>query len=235
MALNKSNGNMYGFVTHTWNPLGGECQHKCHYCYVNAMKDRYELVKTKYSGDPRVWEPEMKTNLGRGNKIFVCDMTDLFAANVKEDDILRILRYCNQSHESNEFLFQTKNPERIVKSDAIKQYLSERESTIIASTLTTDATRDSSGVMRMTWMGYIAGQLPNNRVMITMEPLMKFRLQSILTYLGWVKRIYQINIGADSKNSGLPEPTSEEIHELINALREHGYNVHIKDNLKRLL
>ena len=32
--LKKSTGNMYEFITHTWNPIVGECYHKCSYCYV---------------------------------------------------------------------------------------------------------------------------------------------------------------------------------------------------------
>lgn len=29
MALNKSTGNMYAFVSYTYNPLKGECEHSC--------------------------------------------------------------------------------------------------------------------------------------------------------------------------------------------------------------
>ena len=30
--LNKQKGNMYSFVTHTWNPIKGKCSHDCSYC-----------------------------------------------------------------------------------------------------------------------------------------------------------------------------------------------------------
>ena len=40
---------------------------------------------------------------------------------------------------------------------------------------------------------------------------------------------------ADSGNNNLPEPTSKEVHELIRVLTDKGYNLFIKDNLKRLL
>ena len=33
MALTKSRGNMYPFVTHTWNAIKGICFHDCPYCY----------------------------------------------------------------------------------------------------------------------------------------------------------------------------------------------------------
>ena len=34
MPLNKSIGNMYNFITHTWNTIKGECPHGCSYCYM---------------------------------------------------------------------------------------------------------------------------------------------------------------------------------------------------------
>jgi DNA repair photolyase len=34
MPLNPSKGNMYPFVTHTWNPIRGKCPHDCSYCYM---------------------------------------------------------------------------------------------------------------------------------------------------------------------------------------------------------
>ncbi len=42
MPLNETKGNMYGFVTHTWNPVKGICPHNCSYCYM------------------RKWWPQMK-------------------------------------------------------------------------------------------------------------------------------------------------------------------------------
>lgn len=36
--LNKSKGNMYGFVSHTWNAISGKCPHDCEYCLpANTM------------------------------------------------------------------------------------------------------------------------------------------------------------------------------------------------------
>ena len=35
MPLNKSTGNMYDFITHTWNTIKGECPHECSYCYMS--------------------------------------------------------------------------------------------------------------------------------------------------------------------------------------------------------
>jgi len=70
MALNPSNGNMYDFVTHTFNTVKGTCEHDCSYCY---MKNWHERGAIKLDNE------EFKTDLGTGNFIFVGSGTDLFA------------------------------------------------------------------------------------------------------------------------------------------------------------
>ena len=62
MALTKSRGNMYPFVTHTWNAIKGICFHDCPYCY---MKKFDGLLPIRF--DPK----ELEVNLGNGNFIFV--------------------------------------------------------------------------------------------------------------------------------------------------------------------
>ena len=69
---------------------------------------------------------------------------------------------------------------------------------------------------------------------ITIEPIMKFQLSLFVAAIELIKP-EQINIGADSGKNNLPEPTSEEVHQLIDTLKNRGFNVYIKNNLKRLL
>lgn len=38
--IKESKGNMYEFVTHTWNPIKGKCSHGCTYCYMKKMCSR---------------------------------------------------------------------------------------------------------------------------------------------------------------------------------------------------
>lgn len=111
MALNKSKGNMYDFITHTWNPLAGECTHGCQYCSTNKLKKRYPAINSKYSGNLRLVEKELKTNLGKDNFIFVCAQNDLFAPDVSPLIIQKILSYCKSF--DNKYLFQTKNSFRL--------------------------------------------------------------------------------------------------------------------------
>ena len=67
MALNKSIGNMYAFVSHTYNPMKGECEHSCAYCFM-----RCKLLLPPL----RLELKELKVNLGEGNFIFVGSSTD---------------------------------------------------------------------------------------------------------------------------------------------------------------
>ena len=80
MALTKSRGNMYPFVTHTWNAIKGICFHDCPYCY---MKKFDGLLPIRF--DPK----ELEVNLGEGNFIFVGSGTDAWAFDIPSDWITR--------------------------------------------------------------------------------------------------------------------------------------------------
>lgn len=82
--LNESKGNMYPFVTHTWNAIKGRCPHDCVYCYMKIWPQK-EL---------RLVESEFKTNLGENNFIFVGSSTDMWADDVPIEWIKRVLEYC---------------------------------------------------------------------------------------------------------------------------------------------
>ncbi len=86
MALNPRKGDMYGFVTHTWNTVKGVCEHDCLYCYMKEFGKQKEL---------RLDDTEFKTDLGTGNFIFIGSGTDLFAENVSNEWILKTLDYCH--------------------------------------------------------------------------------------------------------------------------------------------
>lgn len=57
--LNKQKGNMYGFVTHTWNVIKGKCPHDCEYCYMKVFPQ----------GELRFDEKELKSFLDGGKLI----------------------------------------------------------------------------------------------------------------------------------------------------------------------
>jgi len=47
MSLNISKGNMYEFITHTWNTIKCECNHdcSCDNCFYGRTKLANELLK----------------------------------------------------------------------------------------------------------------------------------------------------------------------------------------------
>jgi len=67
---------------------------------------------------------------------------------------------------------------------------------------------------------------------VTIEPIMEFDFEKLVKFIQMCDPV-QVNIGADTSGSKLPEPTSDEIHDLIINLSEFT-TVKLKKNLKRI-
>ena len=223
---NKSNGNMYEWINKTANPLGGECSHKCSYCYVEKLKHSKPVIRNKYSGDPFLSENGMKKICGKYKFIFVCDMTDLFAKNVPFDFIKKIIDRCNDYPE-NKYLFQTKNPSRI--NGSIMPKNSVICTTIESNRYYKDIMKNSPPPYKRA-LGMYCVDLPKY---VTIEPILDFDLYEMVEIIRICNAI-QCNIGADSGNNNLPEPSKEKILKLINELEKLTI-VKQKKNLNRLL
>ena len=100
---NPRKGNMYEFVSHTWNVIKGRCFHNCAYCYMKKWKQKSLHFDNK----------ELTTDLGSNNFIFVGSGTDMFAKNVNPIWVTRVLDYCNGFN--NKYLFQSKDPANILR------------------------------------------------------------------------------------------------------------------------
>lgn len=225
MPLKKSTGNMYPWVTHTHCHLGGECPHRCVYCYVNSFPFGRP---PKYSGPLCLIEKEFSVNYRKGKTIFVENCNDLFAAEVPDEFIAQILAHCRNWPE-NVFVFQTKNPGRYL------EWLSLMPSSFVLG-CTIETNRIINGISkapppsdRAREMNCLTGQ----RRFITIEPVLDFDVDILAD---WIRRINPefLNLGADSKNNGLPEPTVEKIMALVSKLHEYGIELREKHNLQRL-
>lgn len=226
MPLNKSNGHMYDWLSHTWNPLGGKCLHQCGYCSCNKLM-RYPGIQKKYSGESRIMEHEMKTNLGTDNFIFVCAQSDLFAENVSSDIVLRILDKCKE--HDNQYLFQSKNTKRI----AVFQCMMPKNS-VVCTTIETNrvypAMEDCPSPYDRV-LGMVRIDFPRY---ITIEPVMDYDTDDLVDMIK-VCCPEQVNIGANTWNKAvLPEPSKEKLKSLIRKLSRFT-KVKEKSNLKRLL
>ncbi len=213
--LNKQKGNMYGFVTHTWNPIKGKCSHDCKYCYMKVWKQK----------PLRLDEKDLKDNLGEDNFIFVGSSTDMFAEDVSMEWIKKVLQHCKKYN--NKYLFQTKNP---LKMWAFLKYLPK--DSIVATTIETNRLGFNYNAPSVTDRQEMISN-SQFKVMITIEPIMDFDLDLFVLMIKDTNP-FQVAIGGDSKGHNLPEPSAEKVKLLIEQLSKFTKVIQ-KDNLKRLL
>jgi len=237
MSLKKSKGNMYSWVSHTHSHLGGECSHKCSYCYVNNPRfGRHE----KYCGPIRLLEDELNVNYGVGKTIFIENMNDLFANDVPAEFIRKILDHV-KAWPNNIYIFQTKNPGRVLSfiDDILfgKCMTGGQFGTTIETNRSDIITNHSSApdpLHRYCDMLVIKREIPDARLFVTLEPIMDFDVGILGTWLTTLKPSF-VNIGADSKKHNLPEPTPDKVKALIEILDKAGIEIREKHNLERLL
>lgn len=220
--LNPSKGNMYGFVTHTWNAVKGKCPHACSYCYM--QQDRLNPI--------RLDQKEFDTDLGRDNFIFVGSSCDMWAWDIPDAWISRILMHCRKFQNRNKYLFQSKNPERFRKF-----FYEFTGNEIFATTLESNREypeifRHAPGVLER-YKAVTMCRKDYCRFMITIEPILDFDLNPFVAMIGDIEPVW-VNIGADSKGHKMPEPSAEKIRSLIDRLKTIT-EVRLKTNLRRIL
>jgi DNA repair photolyase len=231
--LNKSTGNMYPFVTHTWNPVQGRCPHACSYCYMrkiwNLQDSKEQIFKDNYLHD----------DLGEGRTIFVGSSTDMWLG--EPAWISQILNHC-RAYPDNAYLLQTKNPEKMMG------WVFPPD-TIIGVTLETDNYRLCQHVSnapppgeRVAAMAYLR-RWQDLRTMVSIEPIMDFNIPRFVHFIQIIEPEF-VSIGADSKRPGnpqskemiyhdFPEPPAIAVEFLIKELRKFT-EVRIKPNLSRI-
>lgn len=226
-----SNGNMYDWITGTWNPIGGECPHNCSYCYVKGF--RFPSLKAKYSGSPRLVYPELEKKLGTGNFWFVGSCIDIFANGVPPRWKDETLDHCGKFN--NRYLFQTKSPQYMVSYLDRGQF---PEDTVFGTTIETNRIYPQMGnapgpKQRANAMVDLKILDCEVETMLTIEPVIDF---DIAYFLPLIQRIEPewVNIGADSGGHKLPEPPAGKVRELIAELSKFT-EVKIKKNLNRIL
>jgi protein gp37 len=217
MALIKSKGNMYTWVTDEWNPVKGKCSHDCSYCYMKRWGKQNPI---------HLCENEFKTDLGSGKFIFIVSGSDLFAQDVPQEWIDKTLEYCKQ-FSGNKYLFQSKNPSRINGSLL-------PENSVVCTTI--ESNRWYADVMRNSPPPYkraVGMQCIDLPKYLTIEPILDFDMDEMIEIIKGVNPV-QINIGADSGNNHLPEPSKEKLLALIDELKKFTV-IDQKRNLTRLL
>ena len=226
MPLTKARGNMYPWVTHTHTHLGGECPHKCSYCYVNGMSSK-PSVAAKYTGPLRLIEKEFEINYGKGKTIFMEHCNDVFAEGAMP--FVGPIIHHAMLNPNNTYVWQTKNPRGFRRFDfpcnSIFGCTIETNRKIACSLAPSPENR----VAPMIWARQIYG-----RTFITIEPIMDFDVDEFGQLLVDIRPTF-VNIGADSKGHNLPEPTAINIFALMAKLRANRIEVRLKTNLQRLI
>jgi protein gp37 len=154
-------------------------------------------------------------------------MNDLWADAVPLEFIQRILAHTRQYPE-NTYVFQTKNPERYLYPGFVFP-----PKCILGTTIETNRDVYGIGKAPITYYRMRAMEKVKARKFVTLEPIMEFDVKILA---GWIDRIRPefVNIGADSKCHGLPEPSFKKIMQLIKILNGIGIEVREKRNLERL-
>ncbi len=227
---------MYPYVT-TVNPGSGSCEYQCEFCYMNELKRNFSDVRKKYSGVARMDDKALKKICGSGKVYFVGSGVDLFGYQISL--MPEILERCCQY--DNYYIFHTKN------SYGFDRFLSKfPDKTILAVTIESDEDMNLISVapeflVRFLCLTGIKRRIKNltnsgaanwtikPRVMITIEPIMKFTARFAEQLIELAPDI--VVIGADSGKHDLPEPSFEEVRELIDALTAALPYVRLKDTL----
>jgi DNA repair photolyase len=221
--LRLAKGNMYDFITHTWNPIKGACPHNCAYCYMKRWGKQTPA---------HLDERELRTNIGgcgHGYFIFAGSSCDIFASDIPDEWIKKVFQFIRR-YPFAQFLLQSKNPARMLDS------LAPADTNIVLCT-----TLETNRVYKL-----FMGNTPSIKeradvflkmrkslpLFVTIEPIMDFDLDEF-TELIRMLPVVQVNIGADSGNNHLPEPPKEKILEFISELKMFTKVVE-KRNLRRL-
>jgi protein gp37 len=211
---------MYAWVTDTWNAIKGRCPHDCSYCYMKRFGEQKPA---------RFDAKELKTDLQSGKTIFVGSSCDMFAADIPAEWIRATLDHCRK-YPGNRYIFQSKNPGRMVA--------------ILAEYPTVDAvvgTTIESNRFFAEFMGAAPDPLRRGAALslfpgekfVTIEPVLDFDVEELFAVVKMSGAKF-VNIGADSGNNGLKEPPSGKVFLLIDALTMAGIQVRQKRNLSRL-
>lgn len=215
--MKKAHGNMYDWIDWMCDPVK-YCSHYCKYCYARRWLKKIPELNYK----------ELHTIKPNKGKIFVGYMGDLFCEDMPSWIIETILQYCNEQ-KSNTYVLQTKNPERYWSY----MHLLETGNYLLGITAETN-----KEIRHISLAPHPSGRLSSMielsqafNTFLTIEPILDFDLNDFIKLITAADYKF-INIGADSKNHHLLEPSAEKVQRLIAGLGD--IKVKLKSNLKRL-
>jgi len=212
---------MFPFITVTWNPIGGECSHKCVGCWARELAERHKWAK--YQGEPRIDEKQINRRFKDGDFVFVQDMTDLFAEDVPDSVISRVLGQLHKSSDAK-FLLLTKNPKRYYD---VLPHIPENcvlGATIESNRIKPRISKAQNRYERIHTMLYLR-EMTDFQLFVSVEPIMEFDLDYFAVALGKWLRLWAVAVGYDNYGNGFPEPQLSKTMQLIAKLESMGVKV----------
>ena len=240
---------MFGFVTHTVNPIAGgwaeiinpdtlktveikACAYDCVYCWAKAMINRnMKTFANKYTGEYRVHKKALR-KYPPGSIVFVQTMTDIGYRGIPRKVIEEVLEWtCTQPEVT--WLFLTKSDtfydEYIdqLPPNMITGFTIETNRNIPYLTSKAPSTTKRLSAAKRIKRAMKGRTQSNFKLFICIEPIMDFDYTAFLLILVNLKP-HLIAIGYDNYKNNLPEPDSEKIYRFIFALKAHKIEVHEK-------
>lgn len=220
MSVRKSKGNMYDWVTHVWSPLTG-CAHQCSYCYVRKYRELPEVPVLDEADFPP---------LGKDRIIFVGHLCDMFSDTVRHDDLRRVLGH-TCGFPDNQYVFQTKNLKTLLAfadllppNHIVGTTVETNRASVVAALSKAPPPQERTHFLRAV----------QGRKFLTVEPVLDFDVSEFAAMIAGALPEF-VNIGADSKGHGLPEPSREKILALVDALQMAKVPIRKKINLSRIM
>lgn len=235
MKLNEGKGNMYEFITHTWNPIKGKCFHDCTYCYMKPLNPNPSY--------PYLDIHELTGTFESGQFIFIGSGTDFCYDKILSEWISKTFDFCYNNNplslfgDRAKFLLQTKNPKRLLEFCNHPFLSPENDLAVVCTTLETN--RHLPRIMqnaptpleRAEAMAKIADR--GIKTYVTIEPIIDFDLEDFITLVKMC-RPEQVNIGKNtSKIVTVPNPTIEKTVSFVTELLKFT-KIEIKSNYKEL-
>ena len=200
--------------TKTWNPIKG-CLFDCDYCkksfQLQAKRQKHNCNDC-YRYVPHYHPERLKQYLPKNKLIFACGNSDISFA--KPEWIRSVLDEMRNRSEHT-FLLQTKEPICLLNFNI-------PDNCIVGTTIETNReTYLISKAPHPDFRQYWLRHLKHKRKFVTMEPIYKFDLKIVLS---WINRIspefVYVGFANHVKSSLLEEPTKKEVMELVVELKK---------------
>lgn len=218
--------NMYPQSIRQWNPFVG-CLYNCNYCKKSFQAQLKRWAKKNcrqcyeyrpHNHQERLFQPLPKT---RPNQfVFACACSDVtFCERSYFERIIQVMA----EKRDTQFLLQSKNP--IIFGD-----FSFSKNVILGTTIETSRDVSGTGISlapdpRDRYEAML--ELKHNARAVTIEPVMDFDVTELLSWIVEINPIW-VQIGYDTRKTGLREPPLYKVDQLSEDLTDSGISVYKK-------